>query len=72
MRTRLAIIGAGPVGLEMALAASYLGFDACVYEAGRVGEHLSWFRDVTLFTPFSMNSTEATRGRLRRFGARKA
>ncbi|HEV8128080.1 MAG TPA: FAD-dependent oxidoreductase, partial [Candidatus Eisenbacteria bacterium] len=65
---RSAVIGAGPVGLEMALTASDLGFDVHVFEAGRVGEHLSWFRGVTLFTPFWMNSTERTRERLRRVG----
>lgn len=65
---RVAVVGAGPVGLEMALALVDGGFDVRVYEAGRVGEQLSWFRDVMLFTPFSMNSTEATRASLRRAG----
>jgi thioredoxin reductase len=64
----VAVVGAGPVGLEMALALVDGGFDVRVYEAGRTGEQLSWFRDVALFTPFSMNSTEETRGRLRRAG----
>lgn len=65
---RLVVIGGGPVGLEAALAAVDLGFDVHVYEAGRVGEHLSWFGDLAWFTPFSMNSTEATRARLLRAG----
>ena len=65
---QVAVVGAGPVGLEMALALVDGGFDVRVYEAGRVGEQLSWFHDIALFTPFSMNSTEATRARLRRAG----
>jgi hypothetical protein len=65
---RLAVIGAGPVGLEMALAADAAGCDARVYEAGRVGAHLRRFAEIPLFTPFAMNSTAATRARLRRAG----
>lgn len=64
----MAVVGGGPAGLEMALALVDAGFDVHVYEAGRAGEQLSWFRDVALFTPFSMNSTEGTRERLRRTG----
>jgi len=67
--TRLAVIGAGPVGLEMALVAGAAGYDVRVYEAGRLAEHVRRFADISLFTPFAMNSTEATRGRLRRAGA---
>jgi hypothetical protein len=65
---RLAVIGAGPIGLEMALVAGAAGYDVRVYEAGRVGESLRRFGEVSLFTPFEMNSTEVTRGRLRRAG----
>ena len=68
MSARLAVIGAGPIGLEAALAASDAGFDVQVYESGSVGAQLARFGDVPLFTPFGMNSTEATRERLRRAG----
>lgn len=68
MTPRLAVIGAGPVGLEMALAAVDGGWDVRVYEAGRVGAALGVFGDVMLFTPFALNSTEGTRARLRRTG----
>lgn len=64
----VAIIGAGPVGLEAALEAVRRGYDVSVYEAGRVGEHLRWFGWVRLFTPFGKNSTEAGRSRLRQPG----
>jgi threonine dehydrogenase-like Zn-dependent dehydrogenase len=36
----IAVVGAGPVGLEAALYARFLGYDVRVYERGRVGENL--------------------------------
>jgi len=65
----IAIIGAGPIGMEAALEASDRGNAVTVYEAGRVGEHLRRFGWVPLFTPFGMNSTEQGRRRLREAGA---
>lgn len=58
---RVAVIGAGPIGLEMGLAAREAGHDVVIYERGRVGEHVRGWDHVTLFTPWSMNTTE--RGR---------
>ncbi len=52
---RIAILGAGPVGLEAALAARHAGFECTVYEAGEVGRHVSSWGHVRLFTPWSMN-----------------
>jgi len=63
-KRRIAIIGAGPIGLEAALEGVKRGFEVTVYEAGRVGEHLRRFGQVGLFTPFAMNSTPAGRARL--------
>ena len=37
---RIAILGAGPTGLEAALYARFLGYDVDVYERGRVAENL--------------------------------
>lgn len=54
---RIAILGAGPVGLEAALYARTLGLPATVYERGRVAEHLHRWGHVTLFSPFGMNAT---------------
>jgi hypothetical protein len=54
---RIAIIGAGPVGLEAALHAKELGFPCMVCERGRSGEHWRRWGHVRLFTPFGMNST---------------
>lgn len=65
---RVAIVGAGPIGLEAALEGVRRGFDVTLYDAGRVAEHWRRFADVTLFTPFRMNSTERGRSRLRERG----
>lgn len=54
--TRLAILGAGPIGLEAALAAAEAGLDFSLYEAAAtVGGHLRAWGHVRLFTPWSMN-----------------
>jgi hypothetical protein len=54
---RLAILGAGPVGLEAALYARRLDLPVTLYERGRPGEHWHRWGHVRLFTPFSMNVT---------------
>jgi thioredoxin reductase len=54
---RLAILGAGPIGLEAALYAVSLKLPFTVYERGRVGEHLQQWGHVRLFSPFGMNVT---------------
>jgi thioredoxin reductase len=58
---RIAVLGAGPIGLEAALCAHRLSLPVTVYERGRLGEHLHRWGHVRLFSPFGMNSTE--RGR---------
>lgn len=65
---RMAIIGAGPIGMETALLATARGWRVTVYEAGRVGEHLLRCGETTLFTPFGMNSTPLGKERLRAAG----
>src|SRR3569623_184257 len=52
---RIAILGAGPIGLETALYARYLGYDVDLYEQGRAVEHLLRWGHVRLFTPWRMN-----------------
>lgn len=50
----IAILGAGPIGLEAALYARFLGYDVQVYERGHVCEHLRRWGHVRLFTPWHM------------------
>ncbi len=54
---RLAVLGAGPIGLEAALLARKLGLSVTVYERGRIGENLERWGIVKLFTPFGANAT---------------
>jgi thioredoxin reductase len=54
---RVAVLGAGPIGLESALYARSLGLPTTIYERGRVGEYVQRWGHVRLFTPFGMNST---------------
>ena len=53
---KIAILGAGPIGLEAALYARVLGYDVVIYEAGsRVAESVCEWGHVRMFTPFGMN-----------------
>jgi 2-polyprenyl-6-methoxyphenol hydroxylase-like FAD-dependent oxidoreductase len=54
---RIAVLGAGPVGLEAALYARRLQLPVKVYERGRVGDHVQRWGHVRLFSPFGMNTT---------------
>ena len=62
--SHIAIIGAGPIGLEAALLARQLGHDVQVFEKGRVAENVLDWGHVRLFSPFGMNSSEWGRGAL--------
>lgn len=55
--TRIAILGAGPIGLEAALQARELQFSVTVYERGRAAEYWRRWGHVRLFSPFGMNTT---------------
>src|SRR5262245_31382566 len=61
---RIAILGAGPVGLEAALYARRLNLTATVYERCRIGEYLQRWGHVRLFSPFGMNVTPLGRAAL--------
>lgn len=52
---RIAILGAGPIGVEAALLAAKRGFDVQVYERGAVGEHVLRWGHVTFFSPWPLN-----------------
>jgi cation diffusion facilitator CzcD-associated flavoprotein CzcO len=64
----LAIIGAGPVGLEAALAALDHGFDVQVFEQGEVGSHPLAWGHVRMFTPWRMNLGKHSRAHLEATG----
>lgn len=64
----LAILGAGPIGLEAAAHALELGFDAHVFERGEPGAHLVAWGHVRMFTPWRMNVGPATARLLAKHG----
>jgi len=55
---RIAIIGAGPIGLETALYARYLGYKVQLFERSEsaAANVMAWGH-VSLFTPFGMNAS---------------
>jgi len=52
---RIAVLGAGPIGLEAALYARYLGYEVDIYEHGRVAENILQWGHVRMFSPFELN-----------------
>lgn len=52
---RIAVLGAGPVGLEAALYARYLGYEVEIFERGQVADHVRQWGHVRMFTPFALN-----------------
>jgi hypothetical protein len=63
--SRIAIVGAGPIGLEAALAAAERGDDFTVYEsAPTVAGHVRGWGHVRTFTPWSMNVSPRMRAAL--------
>ena len=61
----IAILGAGPVGLDAALAASEAGYPFTIYEVGEaVGTHIRSWAHVRMFSPWSMNLSKRMTARL--------
>ncbi len=55
---RIAILGAGPIGLEATLYARYLGYPVTLLERGTTpAANLQQWGHVQLFTPFAMNAS---------------
>jgi len=52
---KIAILGAGPIGVEAALYARFLGYDVDLIERGRIAENVLQWGHVQLFSPFGMN-----------------
>jgi thioredoxin reductase len=64
-RGTVAILGAGPTGLEAALACAEAGLPFALYEAGpRVASHVRAWGHVRLFTPWSLSVSPRMRRRL--------
>lgn len=58
---RIAIIGAGPIGLEAALYAATLKYPVHIYERGQIADYWKHWGHVRLFSPFRMNTTSLGR-----------
>ena len=68
-QTEIAILGAGPTGLEAALAAAERGLPFTLYEAASsAAGHVRSWGHVRLFTPWSMNVSPRMRAALERAG----
>jgi len=67
-KSRITIIGAGPIGLETALYATELGFEVTLLEQHNVvaGNILNWGH-VRLFSPFEMNHSPLGTKRLKTY-----
>jgi thioredoxin reductase len=61
----MAILGAGPIGLEAGLYARFLGYDVRIFDRGRVAENVRRWGHVKMFTPMSMNTSSLGRAALR-------
>jgi hypothetical protein len=68
MPKHIAILGAGPIGIEAALYARALGLGVTVYDRGPVGANLADWGHVHLFTPWRMSVTPLAVETLRRAG----
>ena len=69
MTKRVTIIGAGPAGLECALALLERGHEVTVIESGDVARGVRAWGHVALFSPWSMNVSERGRAIAARAGA---
>ncbi|MSR30155.1 MAG: monooxygenase [Gemmataceae bacterium] len=54
---KIAILGAGPIGIEAALYASRLNYNFKVFEKGKVADHVRHWGHVKLFTPVDLNTS---------------
>jgi hypothetical protein len=57
MHRHVAIIGAGPIGIEAALYGRALGLNVTLFEKGSIAAHVADWGHVHLFTPWKMNTT---------------
>jgi thioredoxin reductase len=57
MKQKLAILGAGPIGLEAALAAHSRGYDVKIFERGEIADSVRQWGHIRMFSPFEMNGS---------------
>mmetsp|Transcript_156936 Transcript_156936/g.481382 ORF Transcript_156936/g.481382 Transcript_156936/m.481382 type:complete len:428 (-) Transcript_156936:61-1344(-) len=68
---RIAVVGGGPIGLEMALAAALRGLQVELFEkAASCAGHVQSYRFVRLFSPWKINCTAAGLEALGKVGAK--
>lgn len=68
---RIAVLGAGPIGLEAALHARSLGHTVTVFDRGSVAEAVARWGFVRMFSPYGMNTTPLGRQTLLRESPRR-
>lgn len=51
----IAIIGAGPIGIETALYARFLGYDVAIFERDEIGSSVKALGGLPMLTPFSLS-----------------
>src|SRR5438067_736165 len=68
-KRKIAIVGAGPIGLEAAVAALDRGYDVNVFERGEVGDAVRRWGHVRMFSPLGMNVSMRGLERLRHSGS---
>ncbi|WP_145198204.1 NAD(P)/FAD-dependent oxidoreductase [Thalassoglobus polymorphus] len=66
--SQITILGAGPIGIEAALACLERGWNVTIYERGNVGENLQKWGHVRLFSPFQLNHSPRGARKLRESG----
>lgn len=65
----VAILGAGPIGLDAALACADAGWSHTIYEAGEsAGAHVRAWQHASMFTPWSLNVSPRMRRHLENAG----
>ena len=52
---KIAIVGSGPIGLEAALYARFLGYDVVIFERGDVAQSVRDWGHLRMLTPFGTN-----------------
>jgi thioredoxin reductase len=54
---KIAVLGAGPIGLEAALYGRFLGYDIELFDRGEVADNVRRWGHVKMFSPFGMNAS---------------